>query len=87
MREILYYLNGEALVVHEEKLRSVTDDPGEEIYGVRELCAWTQFVDALLKRFLTEEVLKEAYNSFNRATKREGEDEETFETRMSTRSC
>lgn len=36
MRVIAYYLEGEEIYVHEDQVRSVTDDPEKEIFGERE---------------------------------------------------
>lgn len=86
MRAIAYFLEGEALDVHEEQLSSATDDYEEELFGESRSCAWPHIIDALLKRFLTDDVLQEAYNSVTRAGQREGEDEAKFAVRLSSSS-
>lgn len=70
--------------MHEEQLITVAGNPEEELYGYNTPCAWSHVVDALFKRFLTNEVLQGEYNAVTRATKNEGEDEKKFSTRMFT---
>lgn len=87
MRVIAYYLEGEALDVHEKQLSSVTDDPEGEIFGESFQCTWAHALNALIKRFLTDDFLEDAYNSVTRATQEEEEDEATFAISISTNSC
>lgn len=72
--------------MHEEQLSSATDDYEEELFGESRRCEWPHIIDALLKRFLTDDVLQGSYNAVTRAEQREGEDEERFEVRLSTSS-
>lgn len=39
LRIIAYYLNNEALDLHEEQMSTVVDDPEEESYGKSTMCA------------------------------------------------
>lgn len=66
-----YYMDGEEIDVQEEQVSSVADDTEKELYRERTLFAWQHVMEALLERFLTEDVLQDAYNLVKRATQRE----------------
>lgn len=78
MRFISYYLDGEALDVHEKQLITVTDDPEEKLYGESTLCERPHILNALTKRIMKDDVFQDAYITVPRATKREGEAEATI---------
>lgn len=87
LRVIAYYLEEEAREVNEEQNQVSTDDPEEELLGESIHCTWSHVIDALLRRFLTEEVLQNAYKYVTSAQQEEDEDEAKFSLRPSNACC
>lgn len=76
-------MEGEAVGVHKEQLSSATDELEEELFGESSLCTWAHVLVSMIKMFLTDDLLQDAYKSVSRE---EGEHEENFAVRMSRNS-
>lgn len=70
--------------MHEEQLTSITDDPYKELFDEKSQCTWAHIFHALIKKFPTDDVLRNENNSVTRAMKEEGEYEGKSAIRMST---
>lgn len=83
VRVLVYYLSDEAQDVQEEQLSSATDNPEEDLYGEISVCKWSDIIDALLRRFLTDDILKESYDGVTLTKQLPDEDEAGFEISLS----
>lgn len=86
VRVSAYFLGGEAKDVHAEQFALVEyefdgDSPNSSDHGT-----WPHVVNALIRRFLTDDVLRSAYDAVARAEQMDEEDEAQFADRVSKAS-
>ena len=78
VRGLSYYLTGEA-----SRFFDSQTSPGYLYSGTPREFAWPNVVDALLKRYLSDHVLHDAYQQVTSITQAENEDESAYAARLS----
>lgn len=77
VRVLAYFLKDDAKDTYQQQTSPGTNIPGRELEA-----SWPFVINALLRRFLSDDVLQEAYDGVSRAVQREKEDETAFATRV-----